>query len=130
MKYLGIDYGAKHIGIALSDKEGRIAFPHGTIENRRDVASKIARMAEEEHVATIVLGDTRTVSGRANSITKEAEEFAKRVSAHTDIPVKRVWEAWSSIEASRYSDKETKDDSSAAAIILQRFLDMRGGGVQ
>lgn len=126
MKYIGIDYGAKRIGIAISDKDGRIAFPHKTIDNRRDVASRIARMAEEEHVTGIVLGDTRAISGAANPITKEAEAFAQRLSAHTDIPVKKVWEAWSSIEANRYTKQDAKDDSSAAAIILQRFLDMRG----
>lgn len=126
MKYLGVDYGAKRIGTAVSDKDGRIAFPHRTIPNSGDVASRIARLAEEQHAVAIVIGDTRALSGAANPITKEAEAFATRVSAHTDIPVKRVWEAWSSVEASRYSGKDAKDDSSAAAIILQRFLDMRG----
>ncbi|RJR12901.1 Holliday junction resolvase RuvX [Candidatus Parcubacteria bacterium] len=129
MKYLGIDYGAKRIGTAISDKDGRIAFPHRVIPNSRDAASRVARLVAEEHIAAIVIGDTRAVSGAANPVTKEAEEFAKRISAHTDIPVTRVWEAWSSIESTRYTEG-AKNDASAAAIILQRFLDMRGGSVE
>lgn len=126
MRYLGIDYGAQRIGIALSDEAGTIAFPEKTIQNDRDVFTNISDLVREKKVEAIVMGDTRTAGGAENPITKDSDAFAEALKKRVGIPLHSVFEAWSSIEASRFTNKP-HDDASAAAIILQRFLDMRGG---
>ncbi|MCR4281196.1 MAG: Holliday junction resolvase RuvX [Candidatus Kaiserbacteria bacterium] len=130
-KYLGIDYGAKRIGIAVSNDEGTIAFPRATIKNDAQVFESLTRIIADEKVQSIIIGDTRSFSNLANSVTKEAEDFAKRLKKETSLPVERVWEAGSSIEASRYAPEgENHSDGAAAAIILQRFLDTQGDKLQ
>ncbi len=127
MKYLGIDYGKKMVGIAISDDDGRIAFPRAVVPNDEKLLTFVARKVAEEKIATIVVGDTRTVSGEENPVTKEADAFINAIAQTTAVHVERVFEAWSSKEASRYAPKgEEHNDGAAAAIILQRFLDMRG----
>lgn len=127
MRYLGIDYGTKRLGIALSDEGGSFAFPHETIPNDATAIDRIASIVAHQHVAGIILGDTRSVGGAENRITPEADVFAEALASYVKIPVKRGWEAWSSIEASRFAPKGREhDDAAAAAIILQRFLDAGG----
>jgi putative Holliday junction resolvase len=125
MRYLGIDYGAKRLGLALSDEAGGFAFPRETIPNDASSIDRIADIVHKEHVGTIVIGDTRALNGAENAVTAEADSFATTLEAHARVPVERIWEAWSSVEAARFAPSGTHDDSSAAAIILQRFLDVR-----
>lgn len=125
MRLVGIDYGSRRIGIALSDKAGEFAFPHSTIPNDETSIDRIQKVVKDEGVGTVVFGDTRAEGGAANAITQEAETFADRLSAYAKIPVERSREAWSSFEASRYAPKgHERDDAASAAIILQRFLDV------
>jgi putative Holliday junction resolvase len=130
MKYIGIDYGGKRIGIALSDPTGAIAFPHSTVENSTAIEI-IKKEVELKRVNMIIVGDTLSYSGKENTVTKEADAFVEKLKLETGIPVERVWEAGSSIEASRYAPEgESHNDASAAAIILQRYLDTKGGSVE
>jgi|SRR3989344_1311365 len=126
MRYLGIDYGAKRIGLAASS-EG-IAFPHSVVPNDATLFSALADIIAKEKIESIVVGDTRSFGGRENPVTKEAEVFIERLKKETSLPVTPAFEAGSSIEASRYApDDMGHDDGAAAALILQRFLDMKGG---
>lgn len=125
MKYLGIDYGAKRVGLAISDDEGKIAFPRATVPNDEKLLQFVYRMCEEEHVVSVVIGDTRSHGGAENPVTAQADKFIEAFAKLTAIPIERAPEMWSSIEASRYAgDGKGHDDASAAAIILQRFLEM------
>src|SRR3989338_5903155 len=127
MKYLGIDYGAKRIGIAVSKGEGTIAFPRTTIKNDDGLFESLARLIADEKIESIVVGDTRSFSNLANPVTKEAEEFVERLKKEILLPVASAWEAGSSVEASRAPPKSgSHSEGAAAAIILQRFLDTRG----
>lgn len=63
MKYLGIDYGKRWIGVAVSNDEGTIAFPRAVIPNDATAHSFVQRMIEEEHIDTAVVGDTRALTG-------------------------------------------------------------------
>lgn len=125
MKYLGIDYGAKYVGIAISDGEGKIAFPRAEVPNDGNLLPFITRMIREEDINVAIIGDTRTLGGGTNPITNEAEAFVDELKKHTTIAVEPAFEGWSSIEASRYAPKgQEHNNAAAAAIILQRFLDM------
>jgi len=124
-KYLGIDYGTKRIGIAVSNSEGTIAFPRETIKNDANVLETVARLVADEKIESIVVGDTRSFSNLANPVTKEAEDFVVRLKKEILLPVASAWEAGSSVEASRYApESASHSDGAAAAIILQRFIDM------
>ena len=124
MRYLGIDYGARRIGIALSDEKGQFAFPKETIPNDATAVDRVEKMCKKEGVHEVVMGDTRAANDISNAITKEAEDFADALSRHSGLVVHREREAWSSVEASRFAPKgKEHDDAAAAAIILQRFLD-------
>jgi putative Holliday junction resolvase len=122
MKYLGLDYGAKRIGTAISNQEGTIAFPRATLDNDSMVQGAIASLIAEERIEAIVVGDTRTLEGGANPVTEKAEDFAVRLHEATHLPVKFAREAGSSVAVSDAGAK-AHDDASAAAFILQRYLD-------
>lgn len=124
MRYIGIDFGRSRIGIAVSDAAGSIAFPRAVIANDERAVPSIARLVEDEHAVAVVVGDARTFSGGENSVTAEADAFTDALAAAVSVPVRRAREAWSSAEAARFAPAGKKhDDASAAAIILQRFLD-------
>ena len=124
MRFLGIDYGARRIGLALSDEKGGFAFAHATIPTDATTIDRIAEICRKEHVEALVIGDTHAANGLENPITQEAQDFAKAISAYCGLPVHEVREAWSSVEAARFAPKgKEHDDSAAAAIVLQRFLD-------
>lgn len=126
MKYLAIDYGSKRVGTAVSDAGGSIAFPRTVLPNDEQLFSALKRLIEDEKVETVVVGDTRSHSGGENPVTVAAETFVKKLETEIQLPIERVWEIWSSIEASRYAEKGNEhNDAAAAAIILQRFLDMK-----
>jgi putative holliday junction resolvase len=130
MKCLGIDFGAKNIGVSVSDERRIFAFPKLTIKNNADAVAKIAQLAHEEGASMVVVGNTRSLSGSANSITPEAEGFVARLQ-ELGLHVEQMWEAWSSAEAGRYAPKgKMHDDAAAAAIILQRYLEMHHTKVQ
>ena len=131
MKYLGIDYGSRRVGVAVSDAEGTIAFPRTTLANDDQLFARLREVIEKEHIGMLVVGDTRSHGGADNPVTPEAEAFVATLERETKLPVERVWEMWSSIEASRYAPEgKEHDDAAAAAIILQRYLDIRSGTVE
>ena len=79
MRYLGIDYGAKRVGISISDESGKIAFPHSIVRNDKGLLARIAELVAEKKIDSVVLGDTRTTGGMENPITYEAENFGKEL---------------------------------------------------
>jgi|SRR3989344_461615 len=125
MKYLGIDFGMKRVGTAVSNEEGTIAFPRATLKNDESLVAEILKIIETEKIGEIVIGDTKALSGEPNPIVSlSADLFMEELKENTAIPIEKVFEGWSSIEASRYAPKgKEHDDAAAAAIILQRFLD-------
>jgi putative Holliday junction resolvase len=131
MKFLGIDYGSKRIGVAVSDAAGAIAFPRKVVPNDDQALPRILRSIEDERVGACVVGDTLGSSGAENPVTAQARRFSEELQRQSALPVVYAPELWSSIEAARYAPEGgAHDDSAAAAIILQRYLDMKGGSVQ
>ena len=57
MKFLGIDYGSKKVGIAVSDDSANLAFPKCVIGNDVELLEHIARIVSEENIGAIVLGE-------------------------------------------------------------------------
>ncbi|MBI2610604.1 pre-16S rRNA-processing nuclease YqgF [Candidatus Kaiserbacteria bacterium] len=128
MRYLGIDYGTRRIGLSVSS-EG-IAFPRGVLENSAELLVVLREVITKEKIEAIVVGDTRSFGGGENPVTKDADAFIEKLKKETGLPVAVAREAGSSKEASRFAPEgRPHDDSAAATIILQRYLDMRGDAI-
>ena len=139
MRVLGVDYGRKRIGLALSDATGMLARPWKTIARQGDaaqVASAIAReiealAADGEDVGAVVLGLPRRLSGELSDQTGAVEAVAARLRRQIAVPVALQDERLTSREAeSRLAARENDWrkrkqalDAEAAAIILQDYLD-------
>lgn len=119
-KYLGIDYGLKRVGIAISDEGGGFAFPKGIV-SPKELDDTVKNIVSEEKVVGIVIGNSVANSGEGNDILPFIKSVAKRLDAFA--PVFLQDEGFSSFEAHRYQTAAGSRDDSAAAIILQRFLD-------
>jgi putative Holliday junction resolvase len=130
MRYLGIDFGAKRLGVAVSDAKGEFAFPRNTILHDKKAVATIVDLARKEGVSCVVIGNTRSLAGDENEITAALERFIPQLEA-AGLTVDRIWEGWSSHEAARFAPKgKTHDDAAAAAIILQRYLEMHASKVE
>jgi putative Holliday junction resolvase len=121
MKYLGIDYGTKKTGLAISDDEGSFAFPHLIVPSK-DAFETIAGIVKENNIETVVIGESVAENGVHNALFEETERFAEKLKK-TGVQVAFVKEDFSSVEAHRYQIARGNRDDSAAAIILQRYLD-------
>ncbi len=124
MIYLGIDYGSKYIGIACSDEMGSMAFPMHVLKNNKTVMNVIEKICKEKNIDQIVIGNSVDQNGIPNKIQDKISEFASALEKQTGLAVKYEKEQFTSAHA-RHGGGETKGriDSSAAALILQRFLD-------
>lgn len=125
MKYLGIDYGRVRVGTAISDDEGKIAFPRGVLRNTGvdALADAIASLAKAERVFGIVMGLPRVVPGMDASLRGEIQNLADIMEKQHQIPVSFQDELFTTRIAEEHSPKNA--DASAAALILQSFLDRR-----
>lgn len=123
MRYLGIDYGTKHIGISVSDEKGTMAFPHASLSNTHNLATDIQNIVKEKGVSEIVIGESRDYQGNENLIMLKARVFAKELEDKTGLPVHFELEFMTSVEARHIQGSSDKTHSSASAIILQSYLD-------
>ncbi len=122
MKYIGIDFGTKRVGVAISDDAGSFAFPKAIYESATAVAD-IANLCKAERVEAIVIGESLASNGEPNTLASLVQAFKAQLVVATTLPIFFEREGFSTVEAHRYQvDKGARDDS-AAAIILQRFLD-------
>lgn len=140
MKYLGIDFGLKKIGLALTDARGKIAFPYGVVANDERLFSVLDTLIAKHDVDMMVIGDTRTVRGDANEVTAEFDAFVDALTRHSDKKIVVVpehgttgaaraglgeGEPRGTIQSPR-GTKDTAHDARAAALILQRYLGTMG----
>ena len=123
MRFLGIDFGKKRVGTALSDESGRLAFPHSVLPNNKELVAKVAEIAREQKVKAIIVGESKNLDGTNNPLMKDIEMFVKAIHKEAKKPVHLELEFWSSFQAGRWQGKTDKLDASAAAIILQSYLD-------
>jgi len=125
MKFLGIDYGTKRIGLAISDEGGTLAFPKEIILNDSKLFDNIDQIVKEENISEIVIGESFNFSGQENSVAEKINVFISELEKRFELPVHRQSEFLTSVEARRYDNNGAKVDAGAAALILQRYLDRR-----
>ena len=138
---LGIDYGARRIGLALSDATATLASPWRLLqrppseaETLRVMIKEISTLAKDDDgLEAVVVGWPRRLDGSPTDQTALVEAFARALKARLDVPVILQDERLSSHEAesrlaARESDwrkRKARLDAAAAAIILQDYLDSR-----
>ncbi len=124
MKYIGIDYGTKKVGVAISGEHAAFAFPKEIVPTE-GALERIAEICAQEPIGGIVIGESIATTEKENAVGGAARAFAKALAAKAALPIHFEREDFSSVEAHRFQTKAGDRDDSAAAIILQRFLDKR-----
>ena len=123
-RFLGVDYGTKRIGVAISDQNGTLAFPKEIIQNDKDTFHKLEYLVKKENIKEIVVGESVDFSGKLNVLSGRIEVFILELKEKFNLPVHKQKEFLTSVEARRYRTKPGHVDASAAALILQRYLDL------
>lgn len=132
-RLLGIDFGNKRIGLALSDPSGTIATGYMTIQNDETTYSRISEIVNEKEVGSIVIGLPITLKGGESQKTKEVRNFSSDLQKKVDVPVlfqderfttKNAMATMISMNTTQKQRRQKgKIDEIAAAIILQAYLD-------
>ena len=138
VRAMGVDYGTRRIGLALSDPTGTLATPLTTLVRRagkRAPFARILELARQHEVDRFVLGLPLHPEEGENRWTAEARDFGRRLGDRSGLPVHFADESYSSAEAEarirfigqKRAKREDKAriDAGAAAIILQDWLDAR-----
>lgn len=129
-RIMAIDYGAKRVGIALSDPFHTIASPHTVLENNAKLIKNLNEIIDEYFVGKIILGRPISLKGNETPTTKLIDDFYNIFKYKTDIEIEFVDERLSSKDAeevlimANVSRKKRKKviDKLAAVIILQQYL--------
>ncbi|MFA5840976.1 MAG: Holliday junction resolvase RuvX [Candidatus Paceibacterota bacterium] len=140
MRFLGIDYGTKRIGIAISDENGTLAFPKEIVLNDASTFKRIGDLLKKENIKEIIVGESVDFSGKLNVLSGRIEVFILELKEKFKLPVHKQKEFLTSVEARKMGSskkdfnqgqshskvkqiKSGRVDASAAALILQRYLD-------
>jgi putative Holliday junction resolvase len=133
MRILGIDHGTKRVGLAISDETGTIAQPLEFIpaEPAQKLLAGIAEIVKVRNVAEVVVGLPRNMNGTYGPSAEKAREFAASLEKALTISVKTWDERLTTVQANRLlieggvrrDKRKEKVDSTAAAILLQSYLD-------
>jgi putative Holliday junction resolvase len=141
---MGIDYGERRIGLALSDATGLLASPWKQMPNDANVRGAARRLAEEvralqsddDGLAAVVIGLPRRLDGTPNDQTDRVRKLAELLAAEVTTPIALQDERLTSYEADEILAQRERDwrkrkqqvDAMAAALILQDYLDTRRSG--
>lgn len=132
-RILGVDVGTVRVGLAVSDPDGVVATPLGTLagsEDPADLAASLAASAAEHGAGHVVIGLPRGMSGRDTASTARARAVAGALRGH-GLAVSLWDERLTSAQAERVllaagrsrGERRVERDRIAAAIILQGWLD-------
>ena len=122
MRYMGIDYGTKRVGIALSDATGRMAFPKMVLKNDQYLLKEIADLVETYQVASIVIGHSLDMQANPNLIQSEIDTLLTDLTLEFGLPIHLESEQFTTQQALRIQGRNAQTDASAAALILDSFL--------
>ncbi len=137
---LGLDIGRKRVGVAGCDRLGLIATGLTTIKRSsfaRDV-EEFRHWVREREINLLVVGLPYTLDGTLGSQARQVQKYARRLSGALDLPIEYTDERLSSVEAEELlqargispSQNKAAIDRQAAALILQRWLDLRREGLE
>lgn len=129
MRFLGVDFGEKRIGLAISDQDGRVATPLTTVHRTSDAQAlaEILGLVEAEQIGAIVIGEPRRQDGSRGEPVARVRSFGRKLQEITGLPVHLTDESLTTREASSRLHGARRDrarlDALAAQILLQQALD-------
>lgn len=136
MRILALDHGTRRIGIAVSDEMKMIASPLEYIhaEPFANFLSRLREILEEKEVELILVGMPRNMDGSYGPATLKVQEFVAALKETITIPIKTLDERLTTVQAQRFliqgnvrrDKRKEKVDKTAAAILLQSYLDSSG----
>lgn len=136
---LAIDHGARFIGLAISDVNGKISAPYDTLRKKKNkdnsyLIEQIRQICKEEGVRSILLGIPQNFDENYDSKSEEIMKFGERLMTECEVDLCYYDESFSTVEAEQILDvphrrakRSGMIDQTSAAIFLQDFLDNRNG---
>lgn len=132
-RVLGIDYGSKRVGVAISDPTRLIAQPVGAMENNPGLIARICSMVQAEGVVCIVVGMPYNGKDERGKKAAEVDRFIEALQSATRVPVD-IWdESFTSVEAKaihiragmkrKQRRQKGRVDVMAARLLLQEYLE-------
>ena len=125
MRILGVDYGTKRIGVAMTDEGAQMAFPKLVLQNDAKVIENFKKIITDNEIKTVVLGESKNFKMVDNEIMKEILDFRDVLEKELNVDVVMYSEIYSSAQAEFFQGKTDMLDASAAAIILQSYLESK-----
>lgn len=132
-RILGIDFGEKRIGLAVSDPEGQLAVPLATVRRTSDSQAirQIIEAALQQEIGLFVVGEPLNLDGSRGPAAARASSFARKLAAESGLPVEMTDETLTSVEAEERLREAGIDprrhpekvDATAAQILLQQHLE-------
>ena len=129
---MGIDYGDKRVGIALSDPLGITAQGYGTLENTggKKLFEQIVTVVKEKQVSQIVVGLPKNMDNSQGFRSEATYAFVERLKTYTGVPVTLWDERLTTVEAHGYLNemdvrgkrRKAVVDTVAACLILENYL--------
>jgi putative Holliday junction resolvase len=136
MRVLAIDHGTKRMGIAISDELKLIAQPLEFIPSEpfSKFLARLQQLIREKEVDLILVGLPRNMDGSHGPAAQKVQEFVAALKAEVSPPIQTWDERLTSVQANRFlieaevrrADRKKKVDQTAAAILLQSYLDASG----
>lgn len=125
MRYMGIDYGRRRIGMAVADEETGIAIPRGIMVRKNDeqAINEIKALIQGEGIGKIIMGLPVGLDGKGNEMVVAVRAFARKLSILADLPIEFESEILTTRMARREGIDVNNIDAASAAIILQSYLD-------
>ncbi len=125
-RVLGVDYGRKRVGLAISDSSRKVALPHGVVK-REKFMEEVEKLIREKGVDTVVFGLPMSLSGKELEMAGEIREVARRIKEKFGVKVILKDERFTSKLVEEKFGRDGPIDHYSAGIILQEYLDFGTG---
>jgi putative Holliday junction resolvase len=133
MRILALDWGTVRIGAAISDEEGKIAFPLRQPIDAKHAVDEIKKIVSEKPVEKIIVGNPQTLDGTAGGSQEKTLNFIDQLKAELGLPVELIDERFSTVQAGKLLSEQgvseqkqrSLKDNLAAQLILQQYLDTK-----
>lgn len=136
-RFLGLDYGRRRVGVAISDALGVTAQPLVTWQQSQwhELVDKIKALIQDQDVEGVILGFPLTLSGDVGRMAREVKRFSTYLSQRISVPVILWDERLTSVQAERSihamdqkpSQRKGQIDQLASVLLLQNYLDHQKG---
>lgn len=123
MRLLGIDYGSKRIGLAITDPSGFFPTPYDVVENDKRVILKIKKICQDNDISKIIIGRSLDYKGQDNPINRYSLDFAQKLTKEIGLPIEWENEILTTKETERFFGRDKLNDARAASLILKSYID-------